>query len=74
MGTPRCSPREELSKQEQFVIGRLKRTGRLFAFLRSQRHVLFDDVESGSSCRTTSSPTRWDRSLARIRASGRRKC
>ena len=32
MGTPRWSPREELSKQEQFVIGRLKRTGRLFAF------------------------------------------
>ncbi len=44
MGTPRWSPREELSKQEQFVIGRLKRTGRLFAFLRSQRHVLFDEA------------------------------
>jgi hypothetical protein len=44
MGTPRWSPREELSKQEQFVIGRLKRTGKLFAFLRTQRHVLFDDA------------------------------
>lgn len=44
MGTPRWSPREELSKQEQFVIGRLKRTGKLFAFLRSQRHVLFDEA------------------------------
>jgi hypothetical protein len=44
MGTPRWSPREELSKQEQFVIGRLKRTGKLFAFLRVQRHVLFDDA------------------------------
>ena len=44
MGTPRWSPREELSKQEQFVIGRLKRTGKLFAFLRTQRHVLFDEA------------------------------
>ncbi len=44
MGIPRWSPPEELSKQEQFVIGRLKRTGRLFAFLRSQRHVLFDEA------------------------------
>ena len=44
MGTPRWSPREGLSKQEEFVIGRLKRTGRLFAFLRTQRHVLFDDA------------------------------
>jgi hypothetical protein len=43
MGTPRWSPREELSKQEQFVASRLKRTGRLFAFLRAQRHVLFDE-------------------------------
>lgn len=44
MGMPRWSPREELSKQEQFVISRLKRTGKLFAFLRTQRHVLFDDA------------------------------
>src|SRR5258708_34753637 len=44
MGTPRWSPREELSKQEQFVIGRLKRTGKLFAFLRTQRHVLIDEA------------------------------
>ena len=43
MGTPRGSPREELSKQERFGLGRLKRTGRLFAFLRTQRHVLFDE-------------------------------
>lgn len=43
MGTPRWSPREELSKQEQFVVSRLKRTGKLFAFLRAQRHVLFDE-------------------------------
>ena len=56
MGTPRWSPREELSKQEQFVIGRLKRTGRLFAFLRSQRRVLFDEgfqQELESMYRTT---------------------
>ncbi len=44
MGIPRWSPREELSKQEQFVIGRVKRTGKLFAFLRAQRHALFDDA------------------------------
>lgn len=44
MGTPRWMPREELSEQEQFVISRLKRTGKLFAFLRTQRHVLFDDA------------------------------
>jgi hypothetical protein len=43
MGMPRWSPREELSKQEQFVISRLKRTRRLFEFLRAQRHVRFDE-------------------------------
>lgn len=43
MATPRWSPREKLSKQEQFVIGRLKRTGKLFGFLRLHRHVLFDE-------------------------------
>lgn len=44
MGTPRWSPREELSKREQFVASRLKRTGRLFAFLRFKRHAIFDDA------------------------------
>lgn len=44
MGIPRWTPREQLNKQEQFVIGRLKRTGKLFAFLRMQRHVLFDEA------------------------------
>lgn len=43
MKTPRWTPREELSKQEEFVLGRLKRTGRLFAFLRMQRHLLFEE-------------------------------
>jgi hypothetical protein len=44
MAIPRWSPRAELSNEEQFVIGRLKRTGKLFAFLRTQRGVLFDDA------------------------------
>jgi hypothetical protein len=44
MGTPRWSPHEKLSKQEQFVVGRLKRTGKLFAFLRAERRVLFDEA------------------------------
>lgn len=56
MGTPRWTPREELSDEEQFVFSRLKRTGRLFAFLRSQRHVVFNDAfqsELDSMYRTT---------------------
>jgi Transposase DDE domain/Transposase domain (DUF772) len=32
----------ELSRKEEFICKRLKRTGRLFAFLRRQRHRLFD--------------------------------
>lgn len=47
MGMPRWTPREELSKREEFVISRLKRTGKLFAFLRTKRHVLFDDAFQG---------------------------
>jgi hypothetical protein len=33
----------ELSRKEEFICKRLKRTGRLFAFLRRQRHRLFDE-------------------------------
>jgi len=33
-----------LSKREQFLIGRMKRTGKLFAFLRLYRHERFDNA------------------------------
>lgn len=39
----RWSPPVEMSKAEQFVASRLKRTGKLFLFLRRHRHELFDD-------------------------------
>ena len=35
--------RPAMSKKEQFIIKRLKRTRKLFAFLRLRRHELFDD-------------------------------
>ncbi|MFC1610007.1 IS1182 family transposase [Myxococcota bacterium] len=39
----RWKPRMEFSKKEQILLKRLKRTRKLFAFLRLQRDVLFDD-------------------------------
>jgi hypothetical protein len=39
----RWKPAVELSKKEQLIIKRLKRTRKLFAFLRLHRHELFDD-------------------------------
>lgn len=39
----RWEPAVELSKKEQFIIKRLKRTRKLFAFLRLHRHELFAD-------------------------------
>lgn len=39
----RWKPRVRLSKAEERVVGRMKRTGRLFAFLRKCRHLLFSD-------------------------------
>ena len=39
----RWSPSVTLSKREQFLVGRMKRTGKLFAFLRHHRHELFDE-------------------------------
>jgi len=39
----RWQPAVELSKKEQFIIKRLKRTRKLFAFLRLHRHELFSD-------------------------------
>jgi hypothetical protein len=38
------NPAMELSKAEQMVAKRLKRTGKLFVFLREHRHSLFDDA------------------------------
>lgn len=38
-----CPP-VELSAKEEFIVSRLKRTGKLFVFLRRHRHELFDDV------------------------------
>src|SRR5260370_19056489 len=39
----RWEPAIELSKKEEFIIKGLKRTRKLFAFLRLHRHELFDD-------------------------------
>jgi hypothetical protein len=38
------TPREKLSKQEERICGRLTRTGRFFAFLRRNRHIIFDEA------------------------------
>lgn len=43
MAIERWNPRETCTRQEQFILGRLKRNGRLYAFLRLHRHQLFDD-------------------------------
>jgi hypothetical protein len=40
----RWSPSVPLSQREQFLVGRMARTGKLFAFLRKSRHQLFDDA------------------------------
>lgn len=40
----RWSPPVALSALEERICGRLKRTGRLFAFLRRHRHELFDEA------------------------------
>ena len=39
----RWNPKAELSRQEQFLLKRLTRTRKLFAFLRERRSELFDD-------------------------------
>ena len=52
----RWNPSVTLSKREQFLVGRMKRTGKLFAFLREHRHELFDDAfqsELGEMYRTS---------------------
>jgi len=40
----RWTPRRELTKQEQWLMKRLVRTGKLFGFLREHRHELFDEA------------------------------
>jgi hypothetical protein len=44
MSQSKWSPPVELSAREEFITGRLKRTGRLFVFLRQHRHTLFDEA------------------------------
>jgi hypothetical protein len=44
MIVPRWNPIVSLSKREQFLMGRMVRTGKLFAFLRQRRHELFDEA------------------------------
>lgn len=40
----RWTPRVELTKKEQLIMKRLNRVRALFGFLRSNRHLLFDDA------------------------------
>ena len=44
MAIPRWSPSPIISRQEKFILGRLKRNGKLYAFLRQHRDQLFDDA------------------------------
>ena len=43
----RWSPSPVLSRKEEFLMKRLRRTRKLFAFLRLHRHELFDDTFQG---------------------------
>jgi len=40
----RWNPRKDLTRKEQFLVKRLQRTRKLFAFLRFRRHQIFDDA------------------------------
>lgn len=44
MSISRWSPGVPLNRREKFLVGRMVRTGKLFAFLRMHRHELFDDA------------------------------
>src|SRR5256885_15146145 len=44
MAIRRWSPSEIVSRREKFILKRLKRNGRLYAFLRLHRQQLFDDA------------------------------
>lgn len=44
MAIKRWSPSQIIGRQEKFILGRLKRNGKLYAFLRKHRDQLFDDA------------------------------
>jgi nucleotide-binding universal stress UspA family protein len=44
MAMARWNPRQTYTKQEEWLMRRLGRTRKLFAFLRAHRHELFDEV------------------------------
>jgi Transposase DDE domain/Transposase domain (DUF772) len=44
MTIKRWSPSQIVSRKENFILGRLRRNGKLYAFLRQHRHELFDDA------------------------------
>jgi hypothetical protein len=44
MGIERWHPRQTFSRQELLLLKRLRRTRKLFAFLRDHRHEIFDDA------------------------------
>jgi Transposase DDE domain/Transposase domain (DUF772) len=44
MAMARWNPRQTYTKAEEWLMRRLGRTRKLFAFLRAQRHALFDDA------------------------------
>jgi nucleotide-binding universal stress UspA family protein len=44
MAMARWNPRQTYTKQEEWLMRRLGRTRKLVAFLRTQRHALFDDA------------------------------
>ena len=44
MAVKRWSPSEIVSRQEKFILSRLKRNGKLYGFLRQHRRQLFDDA------------------------------
>src|SRR6266542_7088648 len=44
MAFERWTPRQDTTRQEDYLLRRLRRTRKLFAFLRDQRQALFDDA------------------------------
>jgi hypothetical protein len=46
-GMERWHPKRETTRQEQFILKRLERKRKLFAFLRNHRHEIFDDDFQG---------------------------
>src|SRR5215475_8984376 len=44
MAMTRWNPRQTYTKHEEWIMRRLGRTRKLFAFLRAHRHELFDDA------------------------------